>query len=128
MDAPPTGLNPAERARVHLGVDYNRRYAFGYRTTHHALEHGILGTLSYAVLRVTDRTPSAEVARTPDVIFTTLLTHHLDLLRWYGGAVSSIHATAGDIQRLLDAGGLAVLPTDTVYGLVCTASREQPAA
>ena len=89
-------VEAAERAGVQLGVDYNRRYAFGYRTAHHAIAHGILGALSYAVLRVTDRTPSAEVARTPEVIFTTLLTHHLDLLCWYGGPVTAVHATAGE--------------------------------
>ena len=32
------------------------------------------------------------------------------------------------VVRALRDGKLAVLPTDTVYGLVCTASREQPAA
>jgi len=89
-------VEAAEQAGVQLGVDYNRRYAFGYRTAHHALAHGILGALSYAVLRVTDRTPPAEVARTPEVIFTTLLTHHLDLLCWYGGPVTTVHATAGE--------------------------------
>jgi L-threonylcarbamoyladenylate synthase len=34
---------------------------------------------------------------------------------------------ADEIARALRAGGLAVLPTDTVYGLVCSAEREQPA-
>jgi L-threonylcarbamoyladenylate synthase len=34
----------------------------------------------------------------------------------------------GGVVQALQEGKLAVLPTDTVYGLACTAAREQPAA
>jgi L-threonylcarbamoyladenylate synthase len=33
-----------------------------------------------------------------------------------------------EIVQVLRAGGLAVLPTDTVYGLVCSAAQREPAA
>jgi UDP-N-acetylglucosamine 3-dehydrogenase len=85
----------AERG-VHLAVDYNRRFAFGYRTARQQLEQGSIGKLDYIILRVSDRTPRAEVARNPHVMFTTLLTHHLDLMRFYGGEIRRLHALAGD--------------------------------
>ena len=81
---------------VFLGVDYNRRFAFGYRTARQLFDEGRIGKLDYCVLRVSDRTPRAQVARNPQVIFTTLLTHHLDLLRYFGGEVRLLHALAGD--------------------------------
>lgn len=81
---------------VQLAVDYNRRFAFGYRTARQLLDDGRIGPLNYCLLRVSDRTPRAEVARNPHVIFTTLLTHHFDLLRYYGGEIRGLHAAAGD--------------------------------
>jgi UDP-N-acetylglucosamine 3-dehydrogenase len=85
----------AERG-VHLAVDYNRRVAFGYRTARRLLDEGAIGKLDYCLLRVTDRTPGAAVARHPHVMFTTLLTHHLDLMRHFGGEILRVQATAGD--------------------------------
>jgi len=80
---------------VQLAVDYNRRFAFGYRTARRLLDEGRIGKLDYALIRVTDPVPRAEVARHPQVIFTTLLTHHLDLMRVYGGEIRRIQAHAG---------------------------------
>jgi predicted dehydrogenase len=80
---------------LHLGVDYNRRFAFGYRTAKRLHDQGSVGALQFALLRVTDRTPRAEVARNPYVIFTTLLTHHFDLMRWFGGEIRAVHAHGG---------------------------------
>ena len=86
----------AERG-VHLAVDYNRRFAFGYRTAKQQLDQGSIGKLDYVALRVSDRTPRAEVARgDAHVMFTTLLTHHFDLMRYYGGEIRRLHALAGD--------------------------------
>jgi predicted dehydrogenase len=85
----------AERG-LQLGVDYNRRFAFGYRTAKQWLASGSIGKLNYCLLRVSNRTPPVEVARTAEVMFTTLLTHHLDLMRYYGGEIRSLHARAGD--------------------------------
>ncbi len=107
----------AERG-VHLAVDYNRRFAFGYRTARQHLEQGSIGTLDYVVLRVSDRTPRAEVARNPHVMFTTLLTHHLDLMRYYGGEIRRLHALAGDepagalepVSKLPGEGDSPILP------------------
>ncbi len=83
---------------VQLGVDYNRRFTFGYRTAKRLLDEARIGTLHYALLRVTDAVPKAEVARHPHVIFTTLLTHHLDLMRVYGGEIRRIQAHAGEVS------------------------------
>jgi predicted dehydrogenase len=88
----------AASRRVCLAVDYNRRFAFGYRTAKELLDGGRIGKLNYALLRVSDHTPRKEVARSPHVIFTTLLTHHLDLLGWYGGEIRRIQAQAGEEQ------------------------------
>ncbi len=80
---------------MQLGVDYNRRFTFGYRMARQLLDQGRIGKLNYALLRVCDRTPRPEVARHPHVIFTTLLTHHLDLLRWYGREIRRLQAHSG---------------------------------
>jgi myo-inositol 2-dehydrogenase/D-chiro-inositol 1-dehydrogenase len=80
---------------VHLGVDYNRRFAFGYRTAKRLLDDGAIGPIRRCLIDVSDRTPPRHVARHPLVIFTTLLTHHFDLLRFYGGEIRSIRAVAG---------------------------------
>ncbi len=89
-------VRAAAERDVHLAVDYNRRFAFGYRTARKHLDQGSIGKLDCIVLRVSDRTPRAEVARNPYVMFTTLLTHHLDLMRFYGGEIRRLHALAGE--------------------------------
>jgi myo-inositol 2-dehydrogenase/D-chiro-inositol 1-dehydrogenase len=85
----------AARHGVSLGVDYNRRFGFGYRSARRLLDAGKVGDLRHLVFHVLERTPRPEVARVPEVILTTLLTHHLDLARWFGGEVSSISARFG---------------------------------
>ena len=55
----------ADKRGVRLGVDYNRRFAFGYRTAKELLDRGSIGTLKYCLLRVSDATPPPEVARSP---------------------------------------------------------------
>lgn len=86
----------AERS-VRLGVDYNRRFAFGYRTAKRLVDEGAIGTLGDCRLTVSDRTPPLQVARHPLVIFTTLLTHHFDLLRHYCGEIRSLRAVPGHV-------------------------------
>jgi predicted dehydrogenase len=85
----------AERG-VQLAVDYNRRFGFGYRTAHRLLDEGTIGQLESCLLRVTDAVPPPAVARNRHVIFTTLLTHHFDLMRFFGGEIRSVYAVAGD--------------------------------
>jgi len=89
-------VEAAERRGVSLGVDYNRRFGFGYRTAKELVDTGAIGGLDYCLLRVTDATPPAAVARHRHAMFTTLLTHHLDLMRHFGGEVRRVHATTGD--------------------------------
>jgi predicted dehydrogenase len=88
-------VEAAARRGVTLGVDHNRRFGFGYRTARELLEDGRLGRVRQVVIHILDRTPRPEVARVPEVILTTLLTHHLDLARWFGGEVASIQARFG---------------------------------
>ena len=80
---------------VHLAVNYNRRFAFGYRKARELIAAGKIGAVDSAVVTVTDQTPWPEVARTPHVILTNLLTHHIDLLRVFAGEVRSVHALFG---------------------------------
>jgi len=89
-------VRAAAEQNVHLAVDYNRRFAFGYRTAKGLLDEGKIGRLRYGLLRVSDRTPRPEVARNPFVIFTTLLTHHFDLMRYYGGEICRLHAISAE--------------------------------
>ena len=83
---------------VLLGVDYNRRFGYGYQVARGLLDGRKLGEVHQVVIHVLDRPPRAEVARVPEVILTTLLTHHLDLARWFGGEVASIAARFGPID------------------------------
>ena len=83
-------VEAAARRGVTLGVDHNRRFGFGYRVAHDLLGAGKLGGVRQVVFHVLDRPPRRDVARVPEVILTTLLTHHLDLARWFGGEVASI--------------------------------------
>jgi myo-inositol 2-dehydrogenase/D-chiro-inositol 1-dehydrogenase len=88
-------VEAAARRDVMLGVDHNRRFGFGYQIAHGLLVEGELGSMRQVVIHVLDRPPRPEVARVPEVILTTLLTHHLDLARWFGGEVASIQARFG---------------------------------
>ncbi len=84
----------ADDRGLQLAVDYNRRFASGYRQAHDWFSDRRIGQLEYAIVRVTDPTPPAKVARNPYVILTTLLTHHFDLVRWFGGDVLRLRANA----------------------------------
>ena len=77
-------VDAAAHRGVALGVDHNRRFGFGYRTARRLIDEGRLGQLHCVLFHVVDRTPRPEVAMVPEVILTTLLTHHLDLARGSG--------------------------------------------
>jgi predicted dehydrogenase len=108
---------------VHLAVDYNRRFGFGYQAARRWIDEGAIGPMQSMLVRVVDRTPQPAVARVPQVIFTTLLTHHFDLVRWFAGEVRQLQAHAaatagGELIRsavvtLVTAGGaLATIVAD----------------
>jgi predicted dehydrogenase len=113
-------VRAAEERGVALGVDYNRRFGFGYRTARRLVDEGAIGRVESCLVRVTDPVPPPAVARHPYVMFTTLLTHHLDLARWFGGEIRGIFATApggaaSDVLRHvslsmdLDCGAIAMI-------------------
>jgi myo-inositol 2-dehydrogenase/D-chiro-inositol 1-dehydrogenase len=87
----------AERG-VFLGVDHNRRFGFGYRMARRLVDGGEIGRVNLVGLHVLDRTPPARVAIFPEVILTTLLTHHLDLARWFGGDVKRVRTRFGEFD------------------------------
>jgi myo-inositol 2-dehydrogenase/D-chiro-inositol 1-dehydrogenase len=115
----------AER-NVYLAVDYNRRFAFGYRTARAWFDEGRIGTLEYCLIRVSDRTPPPEVARTPHAIFTTLLTHHFDLALWYGGPIHRIqaHAPKRESGALVRTVSLSLEFTSGAAGSIVAGYRE----
>lgn len=81
----------ARGANVCVGVDYNRRFGFGYAKAMSICQEATRLGLQQIVLHVLDGIPE-KVALQPYAMLTSLLTHHLDLLRWFGGDVLSIHA------------------------------------
>jgi predicted dehydrogenase len=82
----------ADKAGVQLGVDYNRRFGFGYRKAKELIDGGRIGDVIHSTLRVTDGIPSFVKGRGPYALLTSLLTHHIDLLRWLCGEIESVHA------------------------------------
>jgi len=80
---------------VHLGVDYNRRFGFGYQSARQLLDESAIGELQSLVVMVSDPPPGPPLSDNRFAIFTTLLTHHFDLVAWYGGPIRSIMAIAG---------------------------------
>jgi myo-inositol 2-dehydrogenase/D-chiro-inositol 1-dehydrogenase len=91
-------VEAAARRGVALGVDYNRRFGFGYRTARRLVDEGKIGAVQLLLIHVLDRTPPPEVVTFPEVILTTLLTHHLDLARWFGGDVARLRTRFGEID------------------------------
>lgn len=88
-----------------LGIDYNRRFGFGYRTARAWVDAGRIGDVSHAWVRVTDGIVPAYRKGAFSILYT-LLTHHVDLLRWFCGEVVSVHLRAhnlGPDGRLRDA-------------------------
>ena len=76
---------------VSLGVDYNRRFGFGYCQARKLLDVDPNKAVRQAVLQVCDGLPAA-VAEQPYALLTSLASHHLDLLRWFGGEVQRVQA------------------------------------
>lgn len=86
---------------VHLGVDYNRRFGFGYRRARQLIDESAIGELQSIVVLVSDPPPGPPLSKNRFAIFTTLLTHHFDLVAWYGGPIRSIMAVAGQYKALV---------------------------
>ena len=82
----------AARCERFLAVDYNRRFGFGYARAHDLLTAGRIGAVTHAALRVTDGIPAFVKGRGPYAFLFSMLTHHIDLLRWFCGEVTSVHA------------------------------------
>ena len=88
-------VDAAARRGVKLGVDYNRRFGFGYRMPERCSRTGSSETSGRCSSTFSTGRPAPRWPRFPEVILTTLLTHHLDLARWFGGEVASISARFG---------------------------------
>jgi len=85
-------VEAAQRCGVWLAVNYNRRYGFAYQEARKRLEAGELGEILSVTIDVVDGVPPASVARSADVMLTTLLTHHFDLVRFLAGEVTRVTA------------------------------------
>lgn len=88
-------VNAAARRGVSLAVNYNRRYGFAYRKAKEHLNTGGIGPLQQVLVQVTDGVPPPHVARSPYVMLSTLLTHHIDLVRFLAGEIRTVQATFG---------------------------------
>ena len=82
----------AKARGLHVGVNYNRRYSFGYQKAAQLLADRAIGDLRQLWLQVTDGTPPPHVATRADIMFWTLLGHHFDLLLFLAGDVRSVSA------------------------------------
>lgn len=78
-----------------LAVDHNRRFGFGYAWAAELLAQDEIGPVQQMLVQVTDGWPRPEVIHCPEVMLTTLLTHHIDLVRWLTGEIESVQATFG---------------------------------
>ena len=81
----------ARGSGVQLAVNYLRRFAFGYQKAKQLLQAGRIGHVNNAVLHICDGIP-AKVATQPHALLTSLLSHHLDVLRFLCGEIVFIHA------------------------------------
>ncbi len=124
----------AEQRQLSLGVNFNRRFACGYRRAVQILAAAGIGELRQLSLQVTDGVPPPHVAIRPDIIFWTLLGHHLDLVRLLAGEVCGVRAWLHSHRddRLIDnlhldfdlvAGGLATISAVYRAGQTRTTER-----
>lgn len=106
LDEAQAMADAAAGAKRALAVDYNRRYGFGYATAHALASEGRIGDVTHAVLRVTDGVPPFVKGRGPYAFLFSMLTHHIDLMRWFCGEIVSVHARCSrpdDEGKFLDA-------------------------
>ncbi len=75
-----------------LAVDYNRRFSFGYGKAHQLVSEGRIGEPTHAVFRVTDGIPPFVKGRGVYAFLFSMLTHHIDLMRWFCGEIVSVYA------------------------------------
>jgi predicted dehydrogenase len=84
-------IRAARENRVQLGVNYMRRFAFGYQKAMQLLKAGRIGCVKHAAFHICDGIP-AKVASQPHALLTSLLSHHFDLLRFLCGEIVSVQA------------------------------------
>jgi len=76
----------------HLGIDYNRRFGFGYRKAKELAVEGAIGDIRYVTIRVTEPTTMSKENLKPHAIMKSVLVHHIDLMRFFCGEIRSVHA------------------------------------
>lgn len=84
-------VRAARGSGVQLGVNYLRRFAFGYQKAKQLLKAGRIGRVNNAAFHICDGVP-AKVAMQPHALLTSLLSHHLDLMRLLCGEIVSVQA------------------------------------
>jgi len=84
-------IRAARTQGVQLGVNYNRRFAFGYQKAKQLLNEGHIGRVRHAAFHISDGMP-LRVAGEPHALLTSLLSHHFDLLRFLCGEIVSVQA------------------------------------
>lgn len=87
----------AEEEHVFLAIDYNRRFAEGYRWAKIWQDEGRLGQVAYINLRLAQRGPYGQSK--PYHLLYDLHVHMFDLLRHFGGDVAALTAEMADPRQ-----------------------------
>lgn len=88
-------VQTAKKHRRFVGVDYNRRFGFGYLKATELLKKQALGKILHVVIHVTDGLPPARVTRQPQALLKSLLSHHIDLMWCFCGDIASVRSAFG---------------------------------
>lgn len=126
IDEARTMAAAADKRQRFLGVDFNRRYGFGYRRASELIRDGRIGTPRNVTLLVTDGFPPLSVRTNPAAMFTTLLTHHFDLLRWLVDEPATVHVTgsADPVTKLVSHVVIAFRFREGAVGTIAASYRE----
>ncbi|MEM7231196.1 MAG: Gfo/Idh/MocA family oxidoreductase [Planctomycetota bacterium] len=111
-------VEASDRHGVKLAVDYNRRFGFGYQTAKRLIDEGRVGQVRNVTIQVSDRVPPPAVIRSPDVMLTTLLIHHFDLVEHLGAPVVEVLARSSSPVATPKSGDNDLLREITVASLL----------
>ncbi|MBI2941585.1 MAG: Gfo/Idh/MocA family oxidoreductase [Chloroflexi bacterium] len=89
-------VRKADEQGVSLAIDFNRRFAEGYRWAKTWQDEGRLGRLAYVNLRLAQRGPYTSSTLKPYHLLYDLHVHMFDLLRHFAGDVAALTAEMFD--------------------------------